>query len=134
MIDNKKIAVVLPAYNAGKTLHNTYNEIPFDIVDEVILVDDNSSDNTFVIAKEIGIKHIIKHNRNLGYGGNQKTCYNKTLETGADIIIMLHPDYQYTPNTPNPYFRLLVKFIDEASSKYLVGHVISAISYFLLKI
>ena len=97
MILNKKIVVVLPAYNASKTLINTYNEIPFDIVDEVILVDDNSTDETLQVAKQIGIKHIIKHENNLGYGGNQKTCYNKALELDADIVIMLHPDYQYTP-------------------------------------
>ncbi|PIX10310.1 MAG: glycosyl transferase family 2 [Flavobacteriaceae bacterium CG_4_8_14_3_um_filter_34_10] len=87
----------LPAYNASKTLLKTYNEIPFDIVDEVILVDDNSTDNTIDVAKSIGIVHIIKHENNTGYGGNQKTCYNKALGLGADIIIMLHPDYQYTP-------------------------------------
>lgn len=97
MIDNKKVVVVLPAYKAAKTLVQTYNEIPFDIVDEVILVDDNSPDNTIDVGRNIGIKHIIKHENNLGYGGNQKTCYNKALELGADIIIMLHPDYQYTP-------------------------------------
>ena len=97
MILNKKIIVVLPAYNAEKTLIKTYNEIPFDIVDEVILVDDNSPDETILVAKKIGIKHIIKHEKNLGYGGNQKTCYNKALELNADIVIMLHPDYQYTP-------------------------------------
>ncbi len=97
MIQNKKIIVVLPAYNASKTLVETYREIPFDIVDEVILVDDNSIDETIIVAKKIGIKHIIKHEKNLGYGGNQKSCYNKALELKADIIIMLHPDYQYTP-------------------------------------
>lgn len=97
MIDHKTIIVVLPAYNACKTLEKTYSEIPFDIVDEVILVDDNSPDETIDIAHSIGIKHIIKHDRNLGYGGNQKTCYNKAIEIGGDIIIMLHPDYQYTP-------------------------------------
>jgi len=97
MIKNKKIIVVLPAYKAEKTLLNTYNEIPFEIVDEVILVDDNSPDDTISIAKDIGIRHIIKHEENLGYGGNQKTCYNKALELKGDIIIMLHPDYQYTP-------------------------------------
>jgi glycosyltransferase involved in cell wall biosynthesis len=97
MIHNKKIIVVLPAYKAELTLIKTYNEIPFDIVDEVILVDDNSPDATIKVAQEIGIKHIIKHDVNLGYGGNQKTCYNKALELDADIIIMLHPDYQYTP-------------------------------------
>lgn len=97
MISSKKIIVVLPAYKAEKTLVQTYNEIPFDIVDEVILVDDNSPDQTIAVAKQIGINHIIRHDRNLGYGGNQKTCYNKALELGADIVIMLHPDYQYTP-------------------------------------
>lgn len=97
MIYDKKIIVVLPAYNAAKTLEQTYNEIPFDIVDDVILVDDNSKDNTVEVAKKIGIKHIIKHENNLGYGGNQKTCYKRALELNADIVIMLHPDYQYTP-------------------------------------
>ncbi len=97
MINNKRISIVLPAYNASKTLSKTYYEIPFDMVDDVILVDDNSSDETINIAKKLGIKHIIKHDKNLGYGGNQKTCYKKALELNADIIIMLHPDYQYTP-------------------------------------
>lgn len=97
MIGQKKIIVVLPAYNASSTLLDTYNDIPFDIVDEVILVDDNSTDNTIEVARQLGIKHIIKHENNLGYGGNQKSCYNKALELEADIIIMLHPDYQYTP-------------------------------------
>lgn len=97
MINQQKIVVVLPAYNAALTLEKTYYEIPFDIVDEVILTDDNSSDETVEVAKKIGIKHIIKHDRNLGYGANQKSCYNKALELGADIVIMLHPDYQYTP-------------------------------------
>jgi glycosyltransferase involved in cell wall biosynthesis len=97
MIGSKKIIVVLPAYKAELTLIKTYHEIPFDIVDEVVLVDDNSPDATILVAQELGIKHIIKHDINLGYGGNQKTCYNKALELGGDIIIMLHPDYQYTP-------------------------------------
>ena len=97
MIGSKKIIVVLPAYKAELTLIKTYNEIPFDIVDEVVLVDDNSPDATITVAQELGIKHVIKHDLNLGYGGNQKTCYNKALELGGDIIIMLHPDYQYTP-------------------------------------
>ena len=97
MIDNKKIIVVLPAYNASKTLLQTYSEIPFDIVDDIILVDDNSTDETILVAEKIGIKHVIKHEKNLGYGGNQKTCYNKALALDADIIIMLHPDYQYSP-------------------------------------
>ena len=97
MIHSKKIVVVLPAYKAEKTLVQTYEEIPFDIVDEVILVDDNSPDGTIDVARKIGIHHIVRHDNNLGYGGNQKTCYNKALELGADIVIMLHPDYQYTP-------------------------------------
>lgn len=97
MINNKKIVVVLPAYNAELTLEKTYNEIPFDIVDEVVLVDDASKDNTIGEGKRLGIKHIIRHENNRGYGGNQKTCYDKALSIGADIIIMLHPDYQYTP-------------------------------------
>lgn len=96
MIKNKKIVVVLPAYNAEKTLEKTYNEIPMDIVDEVLLVDDASDDRTLEIAKKLGINY-IKHTKNTGYGGNQKTCYSKALEMEADIIIMLHPDYQYTP-------------------------------------
>lgn len=97
MIKNKVITVVLPAYNAEQTLERTYNEIPFDIVDNVVLVDDCSKDNTIEVANKIGIKHIIKHERNRGYGGNQKTCYNKALELNSDIVIMLHPDYQYDP-------------------------------------
>ena len=97
MIHDKKVVVVMPAYNAEKTLEQTYNEIPFDIVDEVILTDDCSKDNTVEEARRLGIKEVIRHERNKGYGGNQKTCYNRALEIGADIVIMLHPDYQYTP-------------------------------------
>jgi glycosyltransferase involved in cell wall biosynthesis len=97
MLNNKKIVVVLPAYNAAKTLEMTYAEIPFDIVDEVVLVDDVSKDNTIEVAEKLGIQHIIKHDKNKGYGGNQKSCYNKALELDADIVVMLHPDYQYTP-------------------------------------
>ena len=97
MINGKKIVVVLPAYNAALTLKRTYDEIPFDIVDDVVLVDDHSKDNTAEVGKELGIKHVIRHEQNKGYGGNQKTCYDKALSLGADIVIMLHPDYQYTP-------------------------------------
>ena len=97
MIKNKKIIVVLPAYNAEKTLQKTFDEIPFDIVDEVIITDDFSYDKTVELAKKIGIKHIISHEKNKGYGANQKSCYKKALELNADIIVMLHPDYQYTP-------------------------------------
>ncbi|NDC78938.1 MAG: glycosyltransferase family 2 protein, partial [Chitinophagia bacterium] len=91
------VVVVLPAYNAEKTLEKTYREIPFDIVDEVVLVDDASRDGTLELANSLGIRHTIRHERNRGYGGNQKTCYAKALELGADIVVMLHPDYQYTP-------------------------------------
>lgn len=97
MINNKTITVVLPAYNAAKTLEMTYKEIPFEIVDNVILVDDKSKDETVKVARELGIKHIVEHQQNKGYGGNQKSCYNKALEIGSDIVVMLHPDYQYTP-------------------------------------
>lgn len=97
MINGKKIVVVMPAYNAEQTLRKTYDEIPFDIVDEVIVTDDFSTDHTIEVAKAIGVNHIMRHDRNKGYGGNQKTCYNKALELGADIVVMLHPDYQYTP-------------------------------------
>ncbi|MCX7953914.1 MAG: glycosyltransferase family 2 protein [Bacteroidales bacterium] len=97
MFDNHKIAVILPAYNAAKTLKRTVEEIPFDIVDEVILVDDCSFDNTIEIAKQLGIKHIIKHDKNKGYGANQKTCYDTALKLNCDIVVMLHPDYQYSP-------------------------------------
>ncbi len=97
MINNKKVAVVLPAYNAAKTLKITYEEIDFSVVDEVILVDDRSKDETLTLARELGIRHIIEHAENKGYGGNQKSCYRKALDLGADIVIMLHPDYQYTP-------------------------------------
>jgi len=97
MIDGQKIAVVLPAYNAERTLEKTYAEIPFDIVDEVILVDDRSSDKTYDVARNLGIRFINRHDNNLGYGGNQKSCYKKALEIKADIVVMLHPDYQYTP-------------------------------------
>jgi glycosyltransferase involved in cell wall biosynthesis len=97
MYKGKKVVVVLPAYNAAKTLEKTYKEIPFDLVDEVILCDDASKDDTVDAAKKLGINHIISHTQNKGYGGNQKSLYNKALEVGGDIVIMLHPDYQYTP-------------------------------------
>lgn len=97
MFRDRKVVIVLPAYNAALTLEKTYAEIPFDIVDEVVLVDDHSSDNTSELAKKIGIRHVIRHQKNKGYGGNQKTCYAKALELNADVVVMLHPDYQYTP-------------------------------------
>lgn len=97
MYKGKKLVVVFPAYNASKTIEMTLNEVPMDIVDEMILVDDASKDDTSEVAKQLGIHHVIRHEKNKGYGGNQKTCYNKALEIGADIVIMVHPDYQYTP-------------------------------------
>jgi glycosyltransferase involved in cell wall biosynthesis len=96
MINGKKLIVVMPAYNAEMTLRCTYTEIPHEIVDAVVLVDDASKDHTVCVAQELGL-HTIAHARNLGYGGNQKTCYKTAIEMGADIVIMLHPDYQYTP-------------------------------------
>lgn len=97
MIKGKKVVVVLPAYNAEATLEQTFSEIPMDIVDEVVLVDDKSKDSTVQKARELGIHHVVVHEVNRGYGGNQKSCYAKALSLGADIIVMLHPDYQYTP-------------------------------------
>ena len=97
MYKGQKVVVVLPAYNAARTLQKTYAEIPMDLVDEVILCDDASGDNTVALAREIGIGHVIVHPQNKGYGGNQKSLYNKALAIGGDIVIMLHPDYQYTP-------------------------------------
>ncbi|MEO8853277.1 MAG: glycosyltransferase family 2 protein [Ginsengibacter sp.] len=97
MYNNKKVVVVLPAYNAALTMGKTISEIPMDVVDELVLVDDNSTDNSIEVAQKLGIKNIVQHKINRGYGGNQKSCYDKALELNADIIIMLHPDYQYTP-------------------------------------
>ena len=97
MIGGRKIVVVLPAYNAGLTLERTFREIPRDVVDEVILVDDRSRDDTVAVAKRLGIHHVHVHGENRGYGGNQKTCYAAALAQGADVVVMLHPDYQYDP-------------------------------------
>lgn len=96
MLNGKKIVVVMPAYNAALTLEQTYNELPIDLVDEVILVDDGSSDETVALARKMGVT-VFRHGQNFGYGRNQKTCYREALEMGADIVIMLHPDYQYSP-------------------------------------
>jgi len=108
MLKNKRICVVLPAYNAAQTLEKTYREIPLDIVDDVILVDDHSSDDTVEVAHHLGLQHIIRHEANKGYGGNQKSCYNKALELNADIVVMLHPDYQYTPKLLESMIYLIV--------------------------
>jgi glycosyltransferase involved in cell wall biosynthesis len=96
VLNNKKIIAVMPAYNAARTLAQTYEEIPAGVVDEVLLVDDKSSDATVALAKKLGLT-VFLHKRNLGYGRNQKTCYHEALKSGADIIVMLHPDYQYSP-------------------------------------
>lgn len=96
MLNGKKIIVILPAYNAAKTLEQTWREIPFEYVDDIILVDDASRDNTVEEARRLGIRTVV-HSANRGYGGNQKTCYREALALGADIVVMLHPDYQYTP-------------------------------------
>lgn len=102
MLNNQTIAVVMPAYNAALTLEKTYREIPHEIVDHIILVDDYSTDNTVEVAQSLGIEHIVQHPKNMGYGANQKSCYEKALHLGADIVIMLHPDYQYTPKLIRP--------------------------------
>lgn len=96
MLNNQKIVVVMPAFNAAQTLEQTFNELPHDVVDGVILTDDGSSDRTVEIARKLGIS-TLRHEQNLGYGANQKTCYSAALSSGADIVVMLHPDYQYSP-------------------------------------
>ncbi|MBD1363421.1 glycosyltransferase family 2 protein [Mucilaginibacter sp. ZT4R22] len=114
---NKKVVVVLPSYNASATLTKTYAEIPFDLVDEVVLVDDKSYDNTVEIAKGLGINHIVVHDINRGYGGNQKSCYDKALALDADIVVMLHPDYQYSPKL----LRAMVSVIGEGLYEVMFG-------------
>jgi glycosyltransferase involved in cell wall biosynthesis len=106
LVKGKKVIVVMPAYNAAKTLEKTYSEVDFDIVDQVILVDDASRDNTPEIAEKLGLKTVV-HQANKGYGGNQKTCYKTALAEGADIVVMLHPDYQYTPILIGPMAYLI---------------------------
>jgi glycosyltransferase involved in cell wall biosynthesis len=96
MIHDKKLVVVMPAYNAEKTLRQTFHDLPHEYIDEIILVDDASQDRTAEISSELGIRTII-HQENIGYGGNQKTCYREALRLGADIVVMIHPDYQYSP-------------------------------------
>jgi glycosyltransferase involved in cell wall biosynthesis len=96
LFHGKKIVVVMPAYNAARTIEQTYREIPLDLVDEVLVTDDASSDETVEISRSLGL-HTIVHDYNRGYGGNQKTCYAEALRMGADVVVMLHPDYQYTP-------------------------------------
>ena len=110
MIHGKRIVVVLPAYNAAKTLRQTYEELPHEIVDEVILVDDASQDETTTLARQLGIP-TFEHAQNLGYGGNQKTCYREALRAGADVVIMVHPDYQYTPSLVTAMASMVAKGI-----------------------
>ena len=107
MIGDKRVTVVLPAFNASRTLRRTFEEIPHDVVDDVILTDDASADATVAVARELGI-FTIRHDRNRGYGGNQKTCYAAALARGADIVVMLHPDYQYTPRLVTAMASMLV--------------------------
>lgn len=106
------VVVVLPAYNCAKSLRKTISEIPYNIVNEIVLVDDFSSDETLDVAKDCCIKHIIKHEKNLGYGANQKTCYDKALKLNADIVIMLHPDYQYDPKLITPIVEKIISGAD----------------------
>ena len=121
MTRNKRVLIVLPAYNAAKTIEITYKEIPMDYVDDVLLVDDKSSDDTLRIAEKLGIK-TISHIENKGYGGNQKTCYKYGLESGADIIIMLYPDYQYTPKLiPVMVEMLLTEEFDVVLASRILG-------------
>jgi len=123
MIHGQKVVVALPAYNAEKTLEKTFREVPQDLVDWVILVDDASQDKTVEVAKRLQIPIIIQHERNIGYGGNQKTCYQEALKLGADIIIMLHPDYQYTPALIEPLAWLIAHgTYDVALGSRLLGN------------
>ncbi len=118
-----KVVVVLPAYNAARTLERTYREIPMDIVDDVVLVDDRSADDTPALAKALGIRHVIEHDANRGYGGNQKTCYRTALGLGADIVVMLHPDYQYTPKLVRAMVAALVDDVyDLALGSRILGN------------
>jgi len=123
MIKGKKVIVTMPAYNAERTLAKTYREIPRNVVDEVILVDDLSHDRTAEIAEQLGIEAVIRHKKNTGYGGNQKTCYQEALRRGADIVIMLHPDYQYTPALIEPLVWLVAHgTYDVALGSRLIGN------------
>ncbi|HLH93616.1 MAG TPA: glycosyltransferase family 2 protein [Xanthobacteraceae bacterium] len=121
MIAGRKICVVLPAYNAGRTLEATFKEIPLEVVDDVILVDDASTDDTIEAAKRLGI-FSVAHAQNKGYGANQKTCYRLALERGADIVIMLHPDYQYSPKLVLPMAAMLSSgFFDVVLGSRILG-------------
>jgi len=114
---NKKVIVVLPAYNASKTLELTYQDLPLSWIDTLVLVDDGSKDDTVLLAKKLGIQHIIQHPCNKGYGANQKSCYKKALELNADIVIMLHTDYQYTPKL----IPAMISLIDQGLYDVVLG-------------
>src|SRR5215213_3813163 len=118
MTENKKrkVVVIMPAYNAAKTLKMTYMELPHDVVDLVLLVDDGSSDETVEIARQLDLE-IFLHNRNYGYGGNQKTCYIEALKEGADIVVMVHPDYQYDPT----FLSLIIEPIENGEAEVVLG-------------
>jgi glycosyltransferase involved in cell wall biosynthesis len=115
MVHNQKVVVVLPAYNAQSTLAKTLEEIDRSWVDDIVLVDDASQDDTAALAKELGIEHVLIHERNRGYGGNQKSCYQKALELGADIVVMVHPDYQYTPKLLNALISMVASGVYDAA-------------------
>ena len=122
MINGKKVCVVMPAYNAEKTLKKTYDEIPKDIVDDIILTDDASQDKTVKLSQELNIKTFV-HTENRGYGGNQKTCYQAALESGADIVIMLHPDYQYNPKLIIPMAYMIAEEVfDTVIASRILGN------------
>ena len=125
MISGKKVIVVMPAYNAELTLRQTYAEIDRSVVDEVIVVDDKSSDLTIEVARSLGIR-IAQHESNLGYGANQKTCYRLALEAGADIVVMVHPDYQYTPKLIPAMAGMLASDVYDVvlGSRILGGHAL----------
>ena len=114
MVLNQKVVVVLPAYNAQPTLAKTLAEIDRSWVDDIVLVDDASQDATAELAKELGIQHVLVHEQNRGYGGNQKSCYRKALELGADIVVMVHPDYQYTPKLLNALISMVASGVYDA--------------------
>jgi glycosyltransferase involved in cell wall biosynthesis len=123
MMLGNKVVVVLPAYNASRTLEKTYHEIPHDIVDDVVLVDDRSADDTLRVARALGIPHVIQHDLNRGYGANQKTCYDAALTLGADIVVMLHPDYQYTPKLVRAMVDVLAEGVyDVAIGSRILGN------------
>src|SRR3954447_13174416 len=124
-IEKPKVVVVMPAYNAAKTLRITYDAIPMENVDHVILVDDGSSDETLKIAKDLDLE-VFVHARNFGYGGNQKTCYTEALKAGADIVVMLHPDYQYDPELlPNVVAPIKAGDADVVlGSRFMSGNVV----------